>query len=81
MGMILAIVGLLWLIWTAFKLSNPKKHSHLYLPLAEIEQAKLEGLEHEHIAEWYINETEALVIVKYQSEAMEEEALIAMIKQ
>jgi len=81
MGMILAIVGLLWLIWTAFKLSNPKKHSHLYLPLAEIDQAKLEGLEHEHIAEWYINETEALVIVKYQSEAMEEEALIAMIKQ
>jgi len=80
MGMILAIVGLLWLIWTAFKLSNPKKHSHLYLPLAEVDQAKLEGLEHEHIAEWYINETEALVIVKYQSEAMEEEALIAMIK-
>ncbi|RLA71913.1 MAG: MFS transporter [Epsilonproteobacteria bacterium] len=80
MGMVLGIVGLLWLIWTAFKLSNPKKHSHLYLPLAEVDQVKLEGLEHEHIAEWYVNETEALVIVKYQSEAMEEEALVAMIK-
>ncbi len=81
MGMILGIVGVLWLIWTALKLSNPKKHSHLYLPLAEVDQVKLEGLEHEHIAEWYINETEALVIVKYQSEAMSEEELLKLIKQ
>jgi len=80
MGMILGIVGALWLIWTAIKLSNPVKHSHLFLPLNEVDQTKLEALEHEAIAEWYINETEAVAIVKYQSAAMDEADLITMIK-
>ena len=36
---------------------------------------KLKNLEHEHIAEWYINDTEKKVIVKYASDAIEEEML------
>lgn len=75
LGLSLAAVGVLWLIWTAMKLSNPIRHAHLYLPTEHVDMAKLEKLEHDAIAEWYINETENLVVIKYQKEAIEEEAL------
>ncbi len=75
LGLTLAGISLLWLIWTALKLSNPIRHSHLYLPTDRVDMAKLEALEHEAIAEWYINETEGLVVIKYKKEAIDEEAL------
>ncbi len=75
LGLSLAAVGLLWLIWTAMKLSNPIRHAHLYVPKEKVDMVKLEALEHEAIAEWYINETENLVVVKYRKEAIEEDAL------
>jgi hypothetical protein len=40
---------------------------------------KLEDLEHDAIAEWYINETENLVVVKYQKDVLDEEAIKAKI--
>lgn len=74
----LIIVSTLWLLWT-MKLTNPLRFSHLYLPMDHVDQEKLAGLEHEHIAEWYINETENLVVVKYRKDMMEEEAIKAKI--
>jgi MFS family permease len=79
LGLSLAVVGVLWLVWTALKLSNPVKHSHLYVPRESIDMKKLEDLEHDAIAEWYINETENLVVVKYQKDALDEEAIKAKI--
>ena len=40
---------------------------------------KLNALEHEHIAEWYINETEKLVVVKYVSASIGEDEIKAKI--
>ncbi|WP_345992763.1 MFS transporter [Sulfurimonas sp. HSL-1716] len=79
LGIGTAAVALLWLLWTTFKLQNPILHSHLYLPQSHVDMDKLNGLEHEHIAEWYINESEKLVVVKYVSEHLSEEALKAKI--
>jgi hypothetical protein len=45
-----------------------------------VDQEKLNALEHEHIAEWYINETENLAVVKYQKEMMDEETIKAQIR-
>ncbi len=73
-GASMAILASVWLIWT-FKLNNPKRYAHLFIPINEVDMKKLEGLEHEHIAEWYINESEELVVIKYQKEAMDKEAL------
>ncbi len=78
-GISLAVVGLMWLVWTALKLSNPAKHSHLFRKIEDTDMAKLEALEHEAIAEWYINETEALVVIKYRSDDIDEESLVAKI--
>ncbi|MDO9207150.1 MAG: MFS transporter [Sulfuricurvum sp.] len=74
----LIVVSTLWLLWT-MKLSNPLRYSHLYLPMEHVDEAKLNDLEHEHIAEWYINETENLVVVKYRKDLIEEETIKAKI--
>ena len=72
-GIVVAVIATLWLLWT-LKLTNPLKYAHLYLPQKEVNIEKLTALENEHIAEWYINETEDIVVVKYVKDAMEEEA-------
>ncbi len=74
----LIIVSTLWLLWT-MKLTNPLRFSHLYIPMDHVDMEKLNGLEHEHIAEWFINETENLVVVKYRKDMVEEEAIKAKI--
>ena len=77
-GISVAILAVIWLIWT-LRLQNPIKHSHLYIPQDEVDENKLSNLEHEHIAEWYINETEKLIVVKYVSDAISRDELKAKI--
>ena len=77
-GISVAVTATIWLLWT-LKLQNPTKHSHLYIPHAEIDEEKLHSLENKHIAEYYINETEQLVVVKYVSDAISEDELKAKI--
>lgn len=74
----LVIVTTLWLLWT-MKLTNPLRFSHLYISIDHVDMEKLNSLEHEHIAEWYINETENLAVVKYRKEMIEEDAIRAKI--
>lgn len=73
-GASMAVMAFIWLLWT-LRLDNPKRYAHLFVPIAEVDMQKLETLEHEHIAEWYINESEELVAIKYQKEAMDKEAI------
>lgn len=73
-GVSVAAVAVLWLLWT-LKLQNPKRYSHLYISQEAVDLSKLQNLENEHIAEWYINESENLVVVKYATEMLEEDAL------
>jgi predicted MFS family arabinose efflux permease len=77
-GISMAVLGSVWLLWT-FKLQNPTKHSHLFINHDDIDETKLNALEHEHIAEWYINDTENIVVVKYVTDAIDEEELKAKI--
>ncbi|MDD5117238.1 MAG: MFS transporter [Sulfuricurvum sp.] len=74
----LLVITTLWLLWT-FKMQNPHRYSHLYLSLDHVDMDKLNALEHEHIAEWFINETENIVAVKYRKDMVEEEAIKAKI--
>jgi predicted MFS family arabinose efflux permease len=75
LGLTIGGIGLLWLIWTALKMQNPKRYSHLVTPHDEVDFDKLHALESEHIAEWFINETENVVVIKYASESLEEDDL------
>lgn len=73
-GIVVAVLATAWLLWT-LKLQNPTKHSHLFIKQDDVDLQKLEALENEHIAEWYINETENKVVVKYVADAIDEDAL------
>ena len=75
LGLTIGAIGLVWLVWTALKMQNPLRYSHLVLAEDEVDFEKLKNLEHEHIAEWFINETQKVVVVKYASEKLEESAL------
>ncbi|DAB27372.1 MAG: MFS transporter [Sulfurimonas sp. RIFOXYD12_FULL_33_39] len=77
-GISVAIVAVFWLLWT-LRLQNPIKHSHLYISQNDVDMSKLKNIESNHIAEWYINDTEKLVIIKYVSDAIEKEDLKAKI--
>ncbi|MFT7004202.1 MAG: putative MFS family arabinose efflux permease, partial [Sulfurimonas sp.] len=77
-GISVAVIATVWLLWT-LKLQNPTKYSHLFIPQDNADTDKLNKLESEHIAEWYINETEKLIVVKYVSGAIDENELKAKI--
>jgi len=72
-------VIVLWLIWTTLKLQNPLRHSHLYIPNEHVDFDKLNALENENIAEWYVNETENVVVIKYVKDSIEEDDLKAKV--
>jgi len=75
----IATIIVIWLVWTAFKLQNPIKHSHLYIPQNDVNIDKLTALEDENIAEWYINETEDVIVIKYVTASIEEDEIKAKI--
>ncbi|MEA3330842.1 MAG: MFS transporter [Campylobacterota bacterium] len=77
-GISVAVTALLWLLWT-LKLQNPTKHSHLFLAQDSVNLDKLNSLESHHIAEWYINETEDLIVIKYPTATIGEDDLKAKI--
>jgi MFS family permease len=75
----IATIIVIWLVWTAFKLKNPIRHSHLYIPQKDVNIEKLTALEDENIAEWYINETEDVIVIKYVTASIEEDDIKAKV--
>ncbi|WP_428739729.1 MFS transporter [Sulfurimonas sp.] len=79
LGLTIGIISIFWLLFTAIKMKNPIKYSHFIQAEHEIDFDKLKTLESEHIAEWFINETEKVVVVKYHQEQLSEDELKAKI--
>lgn len=79
LGVSISIIIFIWLLWTAFKLKNPPKYSHLYIPQESVDMEKLTALENQNIAEWYLNETEHTVVIKYVKDSIEQEALTSQV--
>ena len=73
-GISVGVIAVLWLFWT-LTLQNPIKYSHLVIPMDEVDMDRLKELEHEHIAEWFINDTEKVVIIKYNAKELDEDKL------
>ncbi|MBA3026613.1 MAG: MFS transporter [Sulfurimonas sp.] len=79
LALAISVIIIAWLAWTTLKLQNPTKYSHMYISHENVDFDKLNALESEHIAEWYINETENLVVIKYSSKDINEEELASKI--
>ena len=79
-GISIAIIAAVWLGWMLLRFDNPTKHAFVFMPVDEVNMDKLESLEHEHIAEWYINDTEKVVAVKYAVKKLDEDTIKEQIK-
>lgn len=79
LGLTIGAIGFIWLVFTVIKMKNPIKYSHLIIEENLVSFDKLKTLESEHIAEWFINETEKVVVVKYDQEQLDEDELKAKI--
>jgi predicted MFS family arabinose efflux permease len=75
LGLTIGAIGVIWFIWTLLKMQNPKRYAHLVVDEEKVDNKKLATLEHEHIAEWFINETEKVVVVKYACELLNEDEI------
>ena len=79
-GWVVLVVCVGW-VWLLLTLSNPHQTKNLYLPLASIALANRPKLAQlEGVVEWYQNETEALLIVKYDAKVVDEARIVELLK-
>ncbi|MDE5925091.1 MAG: MFS transporter, partial [Helicobacter sp.] len=78
--MFVVIASFLWILSFSL-LANPTMQKNLYLPLkVAITNQTLEALgELRGILEWYINESEQVVVVKYDKHLLEEAEILAFV--
>ena len=78
--LVIVAICILW-IFLVFTIPNPNKKHLLYLSLDEYGKNKLEELNTlEYIDEWYINDTENIVIIKYNNEYLNDETIKNLLK-
>ncbi|NCB12092.1 MAG: MFS transporter, partial [Erysipelotrichia bacterium] len=79
LSIVIAIVCVLWAI-LIFKMPNPAKKKFVYLSLNEYHLENSSRLNHDAIDEWYINNTENIIAIKYDNEKINEEEIKNLLK-
>ena len=75
----IAIICVVWIILIA-KMPNPAKMKFVYLPLNEYKLENTEKLHNELVEEWYVNNTENIIAIKYNQETSSEEQIKDLLK-
>lgn len=79
-SMVIVVISILWIVLIA-TLPNPLKKKIAYFPLKDIDSSKhnlldiLAGCD-----EWYINNTENIIIIKYNEDLLSEETILNKIQ-
>ncbi|AFL69565.1 MFS transporter [Sulfurospirillum barnesii] len=77
---VIFIACILWLFLIA-SLKNPSINKNLYLPFETIDLTRMLHLSHvKGVVEWYKNESEQLLVVKYDSELTDKETILAVLE-
>lgn len=76
---VIAIVCILWAILIV-TMPNPSKKKFVYLSLDEYHLENSGKLENNAIEEWYINNTENIIAIKYDSDKISEEEVKNLLK-
>jgi predicted MFS family arabinose efflux permease len=78
-AIVVVITCILW-VWLIMSLENPIYTKNLYLDFGKFDEQKLSELNgKEGIVEWYKNENEKILIVKYNSKEIQEESILPLI--
>ncbi len=76
----IAVICILWIV-LIFTLPNPLKKKTLYLNLDEYKRENTTALEScQGLDEWYFNESENLLIIKYDEDVISKESLTSLLK-
>lgn len=79
-GILIACVCVVWIVMIFF-LKNPAKQKNIYLPLDIYEKDKFKALDEiDGIIEWYVNESEKIVIVKYDVGFKNEDEMMQLVQ-
>lgn len=76
---VIAVVCLLWAV-LILKMPNPSKKKFVYLSLDEYHLEHSSKLNNNVVDEWYINNTEHIIAIKYDSEKITEEDIKKLLK-
>ena len=77
---VIFIACILWLVLIA-TLKNPSINKNLYLPFDSIDLTRVTHLHHvKGVIEWYKNESEHLLIIKYDSQTTDKETILAVLE-
>ena len=77
---VIIIVSICWIVLITM-LPNPLKTKNTYIDLKDTDLSKHNSLDDESgVEEWYINDTEQIIIIKYSDELTNEEKIKSIIK-
>ena len=76
---VIAVVCLLWAI-LIITMPNPEKKKFIYLPIDEYNLDNSSKLEKADIDEWYINNTEKIIAIKYDNDKISEDEIKNLLK-
>ena len=76
---VIAIVCLLWAV-LIITMPNPQKKQFVYLPISEYSLENSSKLENKAIDEWYVNNTEEIIAIKYDNEKISEDEVKNLLK-
>ncbi|QKF81257.1 MFS transporter [Halarcobacter ebronensis] len=77
----ITIICVVWII-LILTMRNPGKNKQLYVPLNEGTKRNTGRLDKElNLHEWYINETENVIVIKYDNNILDEDTILNTLKQ
>ncbi|MDD3325135.1 MAG: MFS transporter [Sulfurospirillaceae bacterium] len=77
---IVFVVSIAWLFLIA-SLRHPGINKNIYLPFAELQEERIAYLHDvQGIVEWYRNESEKILVIKYASDKVDENTILAVLK-
>jgi hypothetical protein len=73
------VLSVLWFLWV-MKLRNPGHRGNVYMEFERYDKDKLDALkDKEGIVEYYTNETEGIIVVKYDKDVTDEDSIRALL--
>ncbi len=74
------VVSLFWAVWI-YTMRSPGVRDNIFLPFAEYDREKIDGLKMVNgVTDFYLNETEEIIVVKFDNEIVEEEVIRTFLK-
>lgn len=79
LAVIVVVLSVLWFLWV-MKLRNPGHRGNVYMEFDRYDKEGLSALEgKEGIVEYYTNETEGIIVVKYDKDITDEDTIRALL--